>query len=115
MIEVDLQGSIVSWSDGARQLFGFEAPAAVGKSIDVLIPDRYRSQHHTAFAKSTTGGQSRVHQLSCVALTEQGDEVPVVLLVWTMPDRVITVALPRSKFMEIDTVGTSTPPAAVAR
>jgi PAS domain S-box-containing protein len=103
MIEADLSGTITGWSAGARRLLGWDDFEALGKPIDILIPDRFQSRHHAAFTDTTKAERTRVQQLTCVAVTSSGAEIPVVLLVWTLPNKVITVATPRDQFMSIDT------------
>jgi PAS domain S-box-containing protein len=39
-----LDGVITSWNPGAERLFGFTAQEAIGKSIDIIVPDPLRGE-----------------------------------------------------------------------
>ena len=45
MILVDLQGTIVLINKATEALFGYAKDELMGKSIEVLIPERFRSRH----------------------------------------------------------------------
>jgi PAS domain S-box-containing protein len=42
IIFADRKGVIRLWNPGAQTLFGYSAEEAVGKSLDLIIPDRLR-------------------------------------------------------------------------
>lgn len=72
IIFADRDGVIRVWNGGAEALFGFPAAEAIGCSLDIIIPERFRQAHwdgfHRAIAQGRTqhGGQIRttrvVHQ-----------------------------------------------------
>lgn len=45
IILTDEKGVVVLVNPAAQQIFGYQAEEIVGKSIELLIPDRHRSQH----------------------------------------------------------------------
>ncbi|PIZ54913.1 hypothetical protein COY25_01575, partial [Candidatus Uhrbacteria bacterium CG_4_10_14_0_2_um_filter_41_7] len=45
IIAVDDQGTVVHWNRGAERMFGFTEEEAVGKTLDIIIPEKYRSTH----------------------------------------------------------------------
>ena len=53
----DLQGLISYWSAGAEQLFGYSASAAVGQSLDLIVPEELRARHWAGFRHAVAGGQ----------------------------------------------------------
>ena len=63
MIFTDRDGLIRVWNSGAEAVFGYRADEIIGKSLDVLIPDRLRSAHWAGFdAAMETGELKHVRQ-----------------------------------------------------
>ena len=59
LLYVDREGTIVFWNAGCERIFGFSQDEAVGKSLDIVIPDSQRSRHWEGFAKTIETGRSR--------------------------------------------------------
>ena len=57
MIFTDRDGLIRVWNAGAEAVFGHRADEIIGKSLDVLIPDRLRSAHWAGFDTAMETGQ----------------------------------------------------------
>ena len=57
MIFTDRDGLIRVWNSGAEAVFGHRADEIIGKSLDVLIPDRLRSGHWAGFDTAIETGQ----------------------------------------------------------
>ncbi|WP_187438285.1 PAS domain-containing protein [Actinomadura decatromicini] len=49
VVVADTDGLIRSWDSGAETLFGHEADAVVGQSLDIIVPDEYKEAHWAAF------------------------------------------------------------------
>jgi two-component system cell cycle sensor histidine kinase/response regulator CckA len=45
-VAVDLDGTIVQVNSQAQELFGYEREELIGRKVEMLVPDRYRGQHH---------------------------------------------------------------------
>jgi PAS domain S-box-containing protein len=45
-VAVDLDGTIVQVNFQAQELFGYEREELIGQKVEILVPDRYRGQHH---------------------------------------------------------------------
>jgi PAS domain S-box-containing protein len=45
IIFADRDGSIQVWNRGAETVFGYAAAEVLGKSLDVIIPERLRHAH----------------------------------------------------------------------
>jgi PAS domain S-box-containing protein len=58
-IVADVNGAIRLWNASAYRLFGFTAAEAVGSSLDIIIPERFRGAHWTGFRKAVTGGVTK--------------------------------------------------------
>ena len=52
-------GTIVLWNPAAQRIFGFAAEEAVGRSLDLIIPERFRERHWQAFEKVMATGRTR--------------------------------------------------------
>ena len=55
----DREGVIRIWTDGATKLFGHEPEAAIGESLNLLIPPAFRDRHWPAFHAAVATGVSR--------------------------------------------------------
>jgi PAS domain S-box-containing protein len=44
IVIADASGIIQMWSRGAEQLFGHKADAAVGQTLDLIVPDDFRAR-----------------------------------------------------------------------
>lgn len=52
-------GNILVWNDGAERIFGHSAAEAVGRSLDLIIPEAFRTAHHEGFRRAITSGRMR--------------------------------------------------------
>lgn len=59
IIIADTEGSIVLWNPAAERLFGFTMVEAVGHSLDLIIPERFRKQHWAGYRTVMQTGQTR--------------------------------------------------------
>ncbi len=64
IVFADREGVVKFWNTGAESLFGYGKDEALGKSLDLIVPEKHRKAHwagyhrvmetgHTAFAKET--------------------------------------------------------------
>lgn len=49
LIYADREGIIRAWNAQAEAVFGFSAEDALGQSLDLIIPERYRAAHWRGF------------------------------------------------------------------
>lgn len=49
LIYADKEGIIRAWNTQAEAVFGFSAGEALGQSLDLIIPERYRAAHWRGF------------------------------------------------------------------
>jgi len=59
IIAVDNDGKIVLWNPAAERIFGFTGADAVGQSLDLIIPERFRERHWEGFRKVMRTGETR--------------------------------------------------------
>jgi PAS domain S-box-containing protein len=55
----DAKGSIVLWTPAAERMFGFTQSEALGKSLDLIIPERLRGRHWDGYHQTMATGQTR--------------------------------------------------------
>lgn len=59
MIFADRDGLIGLWNAGAEAVFGYAADEVLGRRLDVIIPERLRAKHWTAFDQAIETGQTK--------------------------------------------------------
>lgn len=58
------RGAITLWNPAAERMFGFTESEALGRSLDLIIPERQRQRHWEGYARTMETG-----------ITRYGDEV----------------------------------------
>jgi PAS domain S-box-containing protein len=59
IVATDHTGIVNFWNPGAVRIFGFTADEAIGRSLDLIIPDNLRARHWTGFNRVMETGVSR--------------------------------------------------------
>ena len=59
VVASDREGLIVLWNAGAQRIFGFTQNDALGKSLDIIIPEPFRQRHWDGYQETVASGQSR--------------------------------------------------------
>jgi len=59
IVAADQDGVIRFWNAGAEWIFGFTSAQAVGRSLDLIIPERLRARHWAGWRRVMATGQSR--------------------------------------------------------
>jgi len=59
IIAVASDGKIVLWNPAAERIFGFTAAHAIGQSLDLIIPERFRERHWEGFQTVVRTGETR--------------------------------------------------------
>jgi PAS domain S-box-containing protein len=52
-------GAITLWNPAAERMFGYTPEEALGKSLDLIIPERLRGRHWDGYNKTMATGQTR--------------------------------------------------------
>ena len=76
VIYADWQGVIRYWNRGAARIFGYTEAEALGRSLDLIIPERLRERHWDGFRHMMATGESRHAAdalLSVPAQTKSGE------------------------------------------
>ena len=59
VIFADREGAIRVWNRGAEALFGYGAAEVLGKSLDLIIPERLRRAHWEGYSRAIDSGQTK--------------------------------------------------------
>ncbi|MBV9523732.1 MAG: PAS domain S-box protein [Alphaproteobacteria bacterium] len=59
IIAADRDGTICAWNGGAERIFGWSAAEALGRSLDLIIPDQLRARHWAGYRQTMTSGVTR--------------------------------------------------------
>jgi PAS domain S-box-containing protein len=59
IVVVDAKGRIVFWNRAAERIFGYGEATALGASLDLIIPERYRERHWRGFDTVMRTGVTR--------------------------------------------------------
>jgi PAS domain S-box-containing protein len=76
----DRDGIISFWNPGAARMFGFSVEEAMGRSLDIIIPERLRPRHWQGYREVMDGRPSRYaagELLSVPALRKDGTQISV--------------------------------------
>jgi len=79
VVTIDEQSTIRYASPAVEDVFGYEPAQLVGESLTVLMPERFRDQHHETLDHYLTTGE-RTLDWDCIELPgqrEDGTEVPL--------------------------------------
>jgi PAS domain S-box-containing protein len=85
IVSADADGIIRSWNSAATRLFGHAEGEAVGRSLELIIPERFRDRHRTAIHRVSSGGPTHVigSTVELAAMRKDGTEFPIELSLTT--------------------------------
>jgi len=87
VVACDCDGTVRFWNAGATRVFGFRADEAVGRSLDLIIPERLRARHWHGWRETMASGSSRYSggdTLSVPALRKDGTQISVEFTITPM-------------------------------
>jgi PAS domain S-box-containing protein len=99
IISIDESQSILHFNTGAETIFGWRAEEVLGRPIDVLIPDRFRSvhrEHVRRFAESAVTARRMGERAEILGLRQSGEEFPADASISKLEvggERIFTVVL----------------------
>ncbi len=89
IIFADRDGTIRVWNASAAALFGYAAEEAIGRSLDLIIPEHLRRAHWEGFHQAIAHGQTKLGRqaLKTRALPKTGQKLYVSLAFAVVKDR----------------------------
>jgi PAS domain S-box-containing protein len=84
----DREGVIRIWNAGAERIFGWTAAEALGKAMDLIIPDRLRPRHWQNWDRVMETGQTRyaTEVLAVPALRKDGAPLSIEFTIQLVRD-----------------------------
>ncbi len=88
IVVADAQGLIRLWNPAATRIFGFGPEEAVGQSLDLIIPERFRGRHWAGYREVMRTGQTRygADVLRVPALHKDGRRLSIAFTVALLTD-----------------------------
>jgi PAS domain S-box-containing protein len=59
VIFADIEGTIIEWNPGAEAIFGHAASEAIGRTLDLIVPERFREAHWTGYKRALSDGDTK--------------------------------------------------------
>ena len=59
IIAAGADGAIIFWNPAATRIFGFSADEALGQSLDLIIPERFRARHWDGYRQVMVTGETK--------------------------------------------------------
>ena len=79
ILDTDLNGVITAWNIGAQQLFGYTATEAVGRPLNLLIPQGRHGEQDELTARAAHG--ETIDLIETLGMRRDGSLVPIALTV----------------------------------
>jgi PAS domain S-box-containing protein len=79
VIVSDPAGAIILWNRGAEAMFGHAAADALGQSLDLIIPERFRDRHWDGYRTVMSTGVTRYGRelLAVPAIRKDGSRISI--------------------------------------
>ncbi|HMA87372.1 MAG TPA: PAS domain S-box protein [Burkholderiales bacterium] len=80
IVYADAGGLIRFWNRGANAIFGFDQAEALGRSLDLIIPERLRARHWAGYVETMRSGKTRYgggELLAVPALRKDGSQISI--------------------------------------
>ena len=94
IIAADRDGVICFWNPGAERIFGYLRGDAIGRSLDLIIPERLRQRHWDGYRATIATGRSRYGEgdlLSVPALHKNGTTISVEFTIMPLKNELGTM------------------------
>jgi PAS domain S-box-containing protein len=87
LVAAGADGRIIFWNPAAERIFGFMAEEALGRSLDLIIPERFRPRHWAGYREVMRTGQTRYASevLRVPALHKNGTPLSIAFTVALIP------------------------------
>ena len=73
-LTIDTSGIILTWSRDAEALLGWSEAEALGRSIELIMPENARARHHAGFARFVQTGVSTLPEVTTSPMIHKNGE-----------------------------------------
>jgi len=90
IIYADAEGRIAFWNKAAERIFGFSESEALGRTLDIIIPERLRDRHNRGFSETVRTGRTRYgggDVLAVPAMRRDGTPLSIEFTILPFRDR----------------------------
>ena len=89
VIVADPEGRVRLWTPAAERIFGYTAAEAVGCSLDLIIPERFRARHWAGYREVMRTAVTRygTEVLRVPAVRKDGQSISIAFTVALLRDR----------------------------
>ena len=90
VIVANRDGLVRFWNRRAEEIFGYSAQEALGQSLDIIIPERFRQRHWDGYRRAMATGQTKYGRgelLSVPALRKDGSLISIEFTIAMLQDR----------------------------
>lgn len=105
MIFADGDGVIRLWNAGAEAIFGYRAEEAVGRTLDLIIPENLRARHGAGYRQVVATGVTRYGRevLAVPALRKDGRRISLEFTIVLLRDAAGELLGPAAIIREVTT------------
>jgi PAS domain S-box-containing protein len=74
-------GAVMVWNEAAERIFGYSAEEAMGQSLDIIVPEKFREAHWTGYDHALAAGETKYagKAMPTKAVRKDGKEIYVEL------------------------------------
>lgn len=73
MVYADREGVILEWNAAATRIFGHERATALGQTLDLIVPERFREAHWRGYNRALSDGRTRYEGRSMPTRSARAD------------------------------------------
>lgn len=88
MIFADQQGVVRLWNRAAETMFGYSTDEALGQSLDLIVPERFRARHWEGYRHVMATGVTSYGQrlLAVPAMRKDGQRISIEFSIALLKD-----------------------------
>ena len=88
VIVADREGVVRLWNGAAEVMFGYSADEALGQTLDLIVPERFRARHWDGYRRVMTTGVSSYGQrlLAVPAMRKDGQRISIEFSIVLLKD-----------------------------
>jgi PAS domain S-box-containing protein len=77
LIAAGLDGVIRDWNEGATRIFGYTRDEALGQTLDLIVPERFREAHWEGYDRALADRKTKYEGQSLPTRSARKDGTPI--------------------------------------